>query len=138
MMGDEHLLFNARDWYWRVGGDAEQVYSSARQTYVSVADAAYAAFVAAGLSTTPISDEAALWDVLRRAQVPPYHQVSTYRIVRRLEEAGLIEAAEAALDADRTLWRRFYTVGFINADDADARAFLTAVGTDPDSILAPE
>ncbi len=70
--------------------------------------------------------------------MPPYHKVSTYRILRRLEDVGLIDAAEAALNANRVLWRRFYTVGAINADDADARAFLAAIGADTDATLAPE
>jgi hypothetical protein len=76
--------------------------------------------------------------VLRAAGVAPYHQVSTYRILRRLKDAGLAEAADAALNANRMLFRRFYTAGVINADDAGARAFLTAIGADPESILAPE
>jgi hypothetical protein len=65
-------------------------------------------------------------------------RVSTYTVVRRLEAAGLIDAAEAALESNRVLFRRFYTVGSIPNDDADARRFLTAVGANPDDILRPE
>jgi hypothetical protein len=71
-------------------------------------------------------------------QPPTYWRVSTYRIVRRLEEAGLIEAADAALNAQPTLFRRFYTAGSLPYDDPDAVAFLQAIGADPIVILAPE
>ena len=65
-------------------------------------------------------------------------RVPTYVIVRRLEAAKLIDAAEAALTQNRTLFRRFYTVGAILVTDPDARGFLSAIGADPDAILAPE
>lgn len=65
-------------------------------------------------------------------------RVSTYRIVRRLEAAGLIEAADAALDAQPVLFRRFYTAGTIPHDDPDAIAFLQGIGADPVIVLAPE
>lgn len=69
---------------------------------------------------------------------PTAWRVSTYRIVRRLEEAGLIDAADAALDAQPVLFRRFYTAGSIPNDDADAVALLSGIGADPFEILAPE
>lgn len=65
-------------------------------------------------------------------------KVSTYTIVRRLEVAGLIDAAETALESNRTLYRRFYTAGSVMVTDPDARTFLTAIGADPDAILALE
>ena len=71
--------------------------------------------------------------------VPPTTwRVSTYRIVRRLEEVGLIDAADAALAAQPALFRRFYTAGSIPHDDPDAMALLSAIGADPLEILAPE
>lgn len=69
---------------------------------------------------------------------PAVWRVSTYRIVRRLEEVGLIDAADAALDAQPVLFRRFYTAGSIPHDDPDAVALLSAIGADPLEILAPE
>ncbi len=69
---------------------------------------------------------------------PTNWRVSTYRIVRRLEDAGLIDAADAALDAQPLLFRRFYTAGSLPNDDPDAVAFLQAIGADPLEILAPE
>lgn len=69
---------------------------------------------------------------------PTAWRVSTYRIVRRLEEIGLIEAADAALAAQPMLYRRFYTAGSIPHDDPDAIAFLEGIGAEPEAILAPE
>ena len=71
-------------------------------------------------------------------QAPTAWRVSTYRIVRRLEATGLIEAADAALAAQPVLFRRFYTAGTLPHDDPDALAFLEAIGADPIAILAPE
>ena len=70
--------------------------------------------------------------------LPAAWRVSTYRIVRRLEEVGLIDAADAALGAQPVLFRRFYTAGSIPHDDPDAVALLSAIGADPLEILAPE
>ncbi len=70
--------------------------------------------------------------------VPTAWRVSTYRIVRRLEEIGLIEAADAALATQPMLYRRFYTAGSIPHDDSDAIAFLEGIGAEPEAILAPE
>ncbi len=69
---------------------------------------------------------------------PTSWRVSTYRIVRRLEDFGLIDAADQALTASPTLFRRFYTAGSIQHDDPDAVAFLTAIGADPEVVMAPE
>jgi hypothetical protein len=70
--------------------------------------------------------------------VPTSWRVSTYRIVRRLEEIGLIEAADAALASQPMLYRRFYTAGSIPHDDPDAIAFLEGIGAEPEAVLAPE
>ena len=52
--------------------------------------------------------------------------------------AATPEAADAALAAQPTLFRRFYTAGTIPHDDPDAIAFLQAIGADPVSVLEPE
>lgn len=132
------MNYDPRDWYWIVGGDETRVHASERAAFVPADDAAYAAWRASGNVPTYIASFDELKDVLRSAGVPPYHKVSTYRILRRLEDAGLIDVADAALNANRTLFRRFYTVGAISADEPDAREFLKAIGADPDAILAPE
>ena len=69
---------------------------------------------------------------------PTNWRVSTYRIVRRLEDAGLIDAADTALDTQPLLFRRFHTAGSLPNDDPDAVAFLQAIGANPVEILAPE
>lgn len=132
------MIYDPGNHYWIVGDDETRTYASARGAFVPSNDAACAAWRAEGGAPTRIASLDELKDVLRAAGVPPYHKVSTYRILRRLEDVGLIDAAEAALNANRVLWRRFYTVGAINADDADARAFLAAIGADTDAILASE
>jgi hypothetical protein len=60
-------------------------------------------------------------------------------IVDRLQAAGKLEAARAALDAaDLYTRERWNTREAIFADDETALALLSAIGADPDSILAPE
>jgi hypothetical protein len=38
------MIYNPSDWYWAVGGDPTQVYSSARGVFVSIADAQFVAW----------------------------------------------------------------------------------------------
>lgn len=128
--------YNPFNWFWIVGNDTAHAYSSAAGGYVDVAQAPEDRI-------TRIASMDELIEVLRAANVPPYHSVSPYRIVRRLEAAGLSQQALAAFDAPQNavLKARFYTlagVGGIPADDPDAIALVVAVGADPDVILAPE
>ena len=59
-------------------------------------------------------------------------------IVDRLQAAGLLEAARAALDAaDLYTRERWNTRDAVYADDAPAVALLAAIGADPAAILAP-
>lgn len=131
-------LPNNRDWFWQIGSDDTRMWSSKAGGYVDAGSLEYQAFIARGEKPSISESEAELFSYLSSQNIPPHHSVSTYRIVRRLEDAGLIDEAEAALEANRSLYRRFYTVGAIYAQDSDARAFLTAIGADPDAILAPE
>lgn len=58
-------------------------------------------------------------------------------VVTRIIAHGHLAAVQAALASDETLRTRLSNVQEgIYSDDADARAFLTAVGADPDVILA--
>ncbi len=80
---------------------------------------------------------------LRTLNAPPYHAVTAYRIVRRLEAAGVAAQALAIIDApeNAVLKAWFYTIdssGGVPADDTDARALIAAAGADPDIILSPE
>lgn len=123
--------YNAHDWFWLVAGDDTQAYSSAAAAMVPVAQ------VPDGLTPTRIASMDELVEVLRAAGVAPYHSVSTALIVDRLKEIGIFETASAALNANADLFARFYSRGYIYADNGEARAFLNAVGADPDQILAP-
>lgn len=124
---------DAKDWFWIVGGDDAQVYSSAAAALLPIGQA----------DTNRMTRIATMDDliaVLRAANVPPYHTVTSYRIVRRLEEAGLAESALQVIEApeNAVLKARFYTLGAIPADDPDAIALVQAAGADPAVILAPE
>lgn len=130
------MIFDPMNWFWIVGDDDTRAYSSAAGGYVDVAQAPEDRI-------TRIASMDELIEVLRAANVPPYHSVSPYRIVRRLEEAGLSQRALAVLEAPQNavLKARFYTlagVGGVSADDPDAIALVIAAGGDPAEILAPE
>lgn len=59
-------------------------------------------------------------------------------IVDRLQAAGKLEAARAAIDtADLYTRERWNTRDSIYADDETAIALLAAIGADPAEILAP-
>ena len=57
-------FYNRRDWYWFVGSNKAQVYSSARGAYVPATDAAYQQWLAGGKWTSTIANEAELLEVL--------------------------------------------------------------------------
>jgi hypothetical protein len=57
-------LFDPAKWYWKVAGDAAQVYSSASGTYVPVSNPAYVAWLANDNLPIPIDSEASLGEVL--------------------------------------------------------------------------
>lgn len=126
-------LYTVRDWYWIIGGDETQAYSSAAGAIVPIEQAVFQR-----MSHIATMDD--LTAMLRAANVPPYHAVSSYRIVRRLEEAGAAETALQVIDApeNAVLKARFYTLGAIPADDPDAIALIAAAGADPAAILAPD
>lgn len=60
-------------------------------------------------------------------------------IVSRLIAAGKIGAAYQALNSKPEYWARWVASDrpAINHDDPDALALLTAIGADPETILAP-
>lgn len=128
--------YDHKNWFWIVGDDETRAWSSAARGYVDIAEADPE-------RVTRIDSFDSLVQVLRAANAPPYHSVSPYRIVRRLEAAGLAAPALAVLEApeNAVLKARFYTLagaGGIPADDPDAIALVQAAGADPAVILAPE
>lgn len=71
--------------------------------------------------------------------VPLRRLVRASVIVDRLQAAGLLAAARAALDAaDLYTRERWNARAAIYADDPTAIALLQAIGADPAAILAPE
>jgi hypothetical protein len=129
--------YDPSNWFWIVAGNATQVYSSRRAETVSATDDTYQAWLASGGTPTRIDTMDSLIEVLRAANVPPYHQVPTRTIVDRLESAGKLEAARAALDAAPLYTReRWNNRQLVNADDPDAIALLQAIGAEPSVILA--
>lgn len=126
------MFYDPKDWFWIIGSDEWTAYSSATQGMVDAA-------TVDPERMTRIDSMESLIGVLRAANVPPYHTVASYRIVRRLEEAGFAEAALQVIDApeNAVLKARFYTLGAIPADDTEAIALVEAAGADPAVILAP-
>lgn len=69
---------------------------------------------------------------------PPY-EVRKLLIIDRLVSAGLFEAAIAVLGGPGDLaYERWQAATAISSQDAEVRALLSAIGADPDVILAPE
>jgi len=67
------MNFDPRKWYWIVGGNEAQVYSSVVSNYVPVADQTYQAWLAAGGMTTRIASELELGAVLVPWSLRPIH-----------------------------------------------------------------
>jgi hypothetical protein len=134
--------FNPADWYWLVGSDETQVWSSARATYVPVSDDAYGQWALLA-QPTHVADEAALLDVLRRlhpagigALGPRYVPLSVIR--ERVTAADKWTEFATAIDslpaADR--WHLLSLAEGVASDDAQAIALLSAIGCEPTEILA--
>lgn len=105
------LLFKASDWYWVVGDDESQVYTSARSDYVPSDDATYLAWVQDGKMPTRIYSAEDLGGVLAQwsapvplppdvlvgyqAAKPP--QVKVFAQARLAVENGEVTGAETAV-----------------------------------------
>lgn len=72
-------------------------------------------------------------------ELAPRRTVAKSLIIERLQAAGLLGAAKAALDSDLYARERWYAPDkpAIHADDAEALALLAAVGADSEAIMAP-
>jgi hypothetical protein len=68
------IPYNVSNWYWQVGGDQTQVYSSLAMSYVPANDPEYQAWLEAGGVTTKIDSTASLYDVLLAQWVPVFLQ----------------------------------------------------------------
>jgi hypothetical protein len=63
--------YDPKDWYWIVGGNEAQIFSSATGNYVPANDAAFLAWKADGTMPTRIASEVELGEVLADARVRP-------------------------------------------------------------------
>lgn len=79
------------------------------------------------------------WDVADPPSPPP-RAVRKSTIIRRLNDAGLLEAASRALNSDLYTRERWYAPDrpSIYADDLEALALLRSIGADATVILGPE
>lgn len=69
---------------------------------------------------------------------PTRWQVSTYRVVRRIADAGKASEGRALLTADPEMEMRFLTVGHVWNDDIPLNEALPLIGLDPMVVLAME
>jgi len=65
--------YRAQDWYWRVGGDPGQVFSSKTGDFVPINNAAFLAWCADGTVPTSIDTAANLGGVLAPYLLRPVH-----------------------------------------------------------------
>lgn len=134
------MLFNPFAWYWIVGADKAQVYSSARAAMVPIGDKGYQQWSAAmpgQVLGTPIASMDDLIDVLREANVPPYHRVRKSTIISRVTDEQLSNAIAMMTPRQQERWRASDQPA-INADDPETIAVLKAVGADPAIVMAPD
>jgi Domain of unknown function (DUF4376) len=54
-------MFNAKDWYWSIAGDAANVYASARNIYVPTSDGAYTSWKAMWGTPPNVPSESDIW-----------------------------------------------------------------------------
>lgn len=74
------------------------------------------------------------------APPPPPPTVRKSTVQARLIEAGAMEAAYVALTSNPEYFARWFAPDrpVVNCDDPDAILVVTALGLDPETILAPE
>lgn len=127
-----------RDWYWYVAGDRERVFSSVRNVFVSLDDAAFMGWSAVAgriVSTTPSMDD--LVGVLRAHEVAPYRKIRKSTVIARLTDAQLDAAMEMMSRRQKERWRA-PDWPMINTDDPELLAVITAVGANPETVLASD
>lgn len=75
-----------------------------------------------------------------RPAPPARRKISKALVHQRLIDAGKMEAAKAALDANAVAFARWFAPGHdeVYADDEAALALLNAIGADAETIMAAE
>lgn len=115
-------------------------YANADQT-AAVIETAEAGSIAISQADTPALWAAMLARVTPAAFVAPQRRVSKQTILDRLDAAGKLDTAVAALQQPsmRKQFARWTLPGrtHVNADDPDTVAFVQALGLLPAVILAP-
>jgi hypothetical protein len=121
------MRYHADNWYWIVGGDTTQLWSSAKAGYVPAADIDYAAFLAAGGAPASIASLDELTEVFK--QQYPGGMLSTYAVdVRwRNETGGIVVGGVPIATDDRS---KQMIVGARIAADADPNWSTEWVGAD--------
>jgi hypothetical protein len=84
------MMYFPRNWYWYVGADRDQAFSSAANAFVPASDATLQSFVAAGNTPTIVDTMASLQNVLTQAGVSPYAPVDRVQCLIALSDAGLL------------------------------------------------
>lgn len=131
------IPYTPENWYWLVGDDESQVYSSAAGKFVEPTEGTYTRWKEDGGIPTRIDTFDNLIVVLRAANVPPYHRVRKSTIIFRLTDPQLEQALSVMTVRQRERWYA-PDQGYINADDPESIAVVTAIGADPSVVLAPE
>jgi hypothetical protein len=65
-------VYNVNDWYWQVGGDTTEVWSSSRFAYVPVNDAFFQQWLSNGNSLVQIDGIKSLMQVMASQRIPNY------------------------------------------------------------------
>lgn len=128
-------FYNPADWYWIVGGDETRFWSSKERAYVgSLPEGALASGI---VSEAELDDVLAVYGLLG----PTARRKIRKSVVQaRLIDAGLMDAAKAALESNSTYFARWFAPDQpeVYADDPDALALLAAIWADPEEVMAAE
>jgi hypothetical protein len=94
------MPYTPSDWYWIIGGDQANVWSSRRAASVPVSDPDYVAWLAVGGLTPQLATMQKLFDILS-AQYPP-GTLQTYTAFRRWqkEQGGITLASGMPIKTD--------------------------------------
>lgn len=94
--------YNPKDWYWQIGSDQTQFWSSKNNAFVAASDTAYSAWYAHGNSATPVASLAIALGVI-------------------VKQTGLLEASDTtmlriteAVALGLTTWTTPDVVDFVN------------------------
>lgn len=132
-----NLVYDPFDWYWIIGSDESQVYSSKRVKLVGLSDVEFMSWNSDNDRNVSKADTMNdLVTILRLANVPPYHRIPKSIIVSRLTDQQLTSAISLMTVRQQERWRA-PDWPMINADDPEMTMIIDAIGADPEIVLAP-